>query len=233
MEADTISDIVDYLTRGKRDLQRVLYWHVLQPEASSVILVLSLLDQTSHSASSTYKEFSSAQSWKYLTARSTSCWSALSPPCSSLFLWLLGTTLPSHLPGLSSASSPGQSSSTHSLKVRAPQVSSDLSLNSTETIECTPMGPNATFLLVFIFSIQLFSESRHLFSTVYLISHWHPESTCPNWTFPSSHPHLLPILFLLQHSLTVDNALGNKPEPGSHFLLPITNQSPSFVNSTF
>ena len=57
MEADIISDTGDYLTRGKRDLQKVLYWHVLQPEASSVTLVLSLWDQTSHSASSTYKEF--------------------------------------------------------------------------------------------------------------------------------------------------------------------------------
>lgn len=57
---DTISGIADYLTRGKRDLQRVLYWHIPQPEASSVTLVLSLLDQTSHGASSSYKEFWSA-----------------------------------------------------------------------------------------------------------------------------------------------------------------------------
>lgn len=96
------------------------------------------------------------------------------------------------------------------------------------------MVPNATFLLIFTFSTQLFSESRHLFSTVYLTSHWHPESTGPDWAYHFPHSALIffPSCSSPSIPLLVDNALGNKPETGSHFLLPITNQSPGSVNFT-
>lgn len=87
------------------------------------------------------------------------------------------------------------------------------------------MVPNATFLLIFTFPIQLFSESRHLFSTAYLTSPWHPESTCPDWAYHFPHSALVrfPSCSSPSVPLLVDNALGNKPETGSHFLLPVTS----------
>ena len=40
MGADTASNTTDHLARGKRDFQKLLYWHMLQPEVSPVISLL-------------------------------------------------------------------------------------------------------------------------------------------------------------------------------------------------
>lgn len=160
--------------------------------------------------------------WKYLATSSISYWWAVSPSWNSFFLWLLGRhpLLSFRLPGHSLASFAGQGSPIQSLNVRAPQVSSGLPNLNLDNLMNTHGSQCHLYTNIYIFNptfLRVPDPYSQLLPDISLAS-WINMSKL-NLSFLSFLPHFPPTLFLLQCSLTMNNALGNKTETWESFLM--------------